>query len=271
MTRLRQSLPNTVRANICKIIILSLFLPSCKPIQPTYKERDIQEAIKNICQKEYDFSVKTFWIGKTIWVYLPLERLLNEKIQWDEETLERINSVSLTVSRVLLSSDKPPDFYCIIASDTAQFGADYTIYGWVPDIVQYQLEFISRDDFLNRIVRKAEINPKALEDEEGKHLKIFDLKLAQFLAEQIAQRIGIKFSEEELEVNESKGTFTDDTFKFEYDISEEKGIDLKREILKIISYVIRNYDFKDFLLVEIQDLRTKDRTVLSREALREIR
>jgi hypothetical protein len=216
--KLKQFLLNTVKANLCKIIILSFILSSCKPIQPTYREKDIQEAIRNICQSEYGFSVKTFWIGKTIWVYLPLERLLNEKMLFDEDTLERISQVDLAISRVLLSSDKPPDFYCITASDIKQFGADYTIIGWVPDIVQYQLGFISRDDFFNRLVRKAQVNPESLGDKEGKHLEVFDVKLSDFLAEQIAQRIETKFNKEKFTVNKVGGYFEDDTFKFEYDI-----------------------------------------------------
>lgn len=262
------------------IFVLScLMLSGCFSIKPTYTKEKIAESIIQLCKQEYNLEPKVWLLGETVWIYLPLPRLVTKDAQFDKEVLESINKVMMAASRVVLSMKPRPQFMAVVASDIREYGIDYTIITWIPDIVKFQLEFISRDEFFRRNIIRIKENPQALNDAQGLHIKKEEINMPDFLSGQIAQRIQAKFSLEPdfkdyFQVESIAGVFEKDTFKLKADIkrtekSQANPKDILEEMLKITAFVIKEYDFKDFLLVEAANSATGEEKLLGRLALRD--
>jgi hypothetical protein len=243
------------------IILLIFIFTGCNPVSQFLPREKIPEEIKRLCKEEYNLSVKTNLTDNTIWVYIPLEHLINEDMQINKDIAERIDNVTLNISRTLLNTKGPPDFFVLVASDIS-LGADYFLLGYTLDIMKYQQKFISREDFMSRHVTGFEINPDAVGDKDGSHIEIFDFSLPRFLAEQVAQRTELKFRSDDLknyfEVNSIDAIFENQSFRFYVDIKmvaePQEEIDIIDVLLKVFNYVMKNYDFEDFYDIEIQDV-----------------
>ena len=260
------------------IFSLSLLLLSgCYSIKPTYTKEKIVEAIASLCKEEYKVEPKVWLLGETVWVYLPIPRLITEDKKWDKDTAEKINKVIVGSSRVILSMKPRPQFMVVVTSDTQDIGLDYAMITWIPDIVKFQLQFISRDEFFRRTVILIKENPQALNDTQGLHIEKREVKMPEFLAEQIAQRTYSRFGmdpklKDYFQVEAVEGIYRDNTFVINAKIKEtglppEGRINIIKEIVKIINYVVKQYEFKDFLLVEMNNPPTNERLLLSRSAL----
>lgn len=266
-------------SSVISLILLLFLFCGCLSIEPTYTKEKIIESIISLCKEEYNLEPKVWLLGETVWIYLPLPRLLTKEVQWDREMTEKINRVIMGASRVVLSMKPRPHFMAVVASDIKEYGIDYTIITWIPDIVKFQLQFISRDEFARRNVVKIKENIQALNDREGNHIEKIEIKLEDFLADQIAQRLQLKFGlEPKLKdyfvVGDINAVFKEDTFKIKVNIKQKEAaplvtIDIQKEITKIIAYVVKEYTFKDFLLVEIENSATGERTIFSRLALKD--
>ena len=282
--RLKQSLKNTAKAALkCSIlgIYIIIFLYGCVDnTEPTYKEADIPRLVKQICKEEYNLDVITERTPTTIWVYAPVNKILNKEYGikedkiFDEEIMDKLRNILNTIGRVLISSDKTPEFFALLVSDI-NLGLDYTLISNTLDMKKSYAGFIPWTEANRRYVTKFKIAPQALQDPEGKHFKVYDIKLPDFLAEQIAQRIFAQFQEENLKkyfkVEKSDGRFNNDKFIFEYSIKQilkpDKKINTIKEILGIIYYCIKTYEFRDFSYVEIRDSLTEDKLILNREEI----
>ncbi|MBU3959049.1 MAG: hypothetical protein KKE91_04240 [Candidatus Omnitrophica bacterium] len=258
-------------------IIISLSLSACScPIEPTYKEEDIPSAVKQICKDEYNLEVINKRTPTTLWIYIPLSKILDkdygivENKIFDQELTDKLRKILNAVSRVLISSDHTPEFFVLLSSDITM-GLDYTIAGCVEDIKKSYAGVIPWTEANRRYVVKLNLSPEAIGDETGKHLPLYDIRMGDFLAEQIAQRIGERFQEEGLKqyfkIEKSQGAFYNNSFIFEYSMEylsqPEIKINIFQEILDIVTYCIKTYEFKDFSGLEIADLITEDRLILN--------
>jgi len=268
-----------VQITVIVISIITTLLSGCLFIKPTYTKEKIVETITNLCEVEYSIKPKVWLLGETVWVYMPLPKLITKDVQFDKDVFEKINKVMIGASRVLLSMKPRPQFMALVASDTEEYGIDYTVITWIPDIVKYQLQFVSRDEFFRRNIIRVEESPAALGDREGVHLKKEDIKLSEFLGEQIKQRIQLKFNldpglKEAFKSEDVRVVFDKDIFKITCNIKLVKvfpktPMNTQDEIAKIAAYTIQQYDFKDFLMVEIENAATGEKTDLSRIALKD--
>lgn len=283
MMKLKPSSKNSVSAGLLFLLnfLLSFNLTGCQnPIEPTYKEKNIPSIVKKICQEEYNLEVTTKRTPTTLWIYAPLNQILDKdygkkegKI-FDEGMVDKLRNILMTVGRVLISSDNTPEFFALLASDI-NLGLDYTLIGNALDIKKSYANFIPWTEANRRYVIKLETTPEAIGDKTGTHLNAYDIKLPNFLADQIAQRIGAYFQAEDLKkyfkVEKSTGAFSNNTFTFEYSIEKisppPKEIDIQKEILDTITYCIRTYEFKDFAMVELKDLVTQDKLLLNRAVI----
>jgi hypothetical protein len=264
------------------LLLILLLITGCSThIEPTYKEEDIPLHINKICKEEYNLEVSTKRSGNTLWIYAPLERIINKNYTneldkiFDEQTSEKLRQIHSTIGRVIVSSDNVPEFYCFVASDTTEIGIDYIIIANTLDIKKSYANFIPWTEVNRRYVMKLQMNPAALGDQTGEHIEPFDIELKDFLAAQIAQRISVKLQKERFKpyfelVNIEAG-LKDDIFKLAYTIKEikppEEKINIQKEILTIISYVLETYEFENVRSVEIEDLVNKDKWLLNRAAL----
>ncbi|MFA4842262.1 MAG: hypothetical protein WC658_00280 [Candidatus Omnitrophota bacterium] len=262
------------------LILLSccLLFSGCFSFEPTYSKEKIEEQIVTLCKTEYNIEPRVWLVGETVWIYMPFAHIITKDIQLDKDFLEKLNKVMMGSSRVLLSMKPRPQFMAMVASDIKEYGLDYIMLTWIPDIVKYQMEFISRDEFSRRTVVKAKENILAINDSAGEHIEKTDIKMGDFLAEQIAQRIRAKFQDLKLKdyfsVERVSCEFKDYDFKLSYDIKKTKPlkngeIDIQKEILKLIAYVIKEYEFKDFLVAQLQDLETKGLSTFNRMSIKQ--
>jgi len=276
--RLKPSLRNSVKYALLFSFLICIFLSGCQnPIEPTFKEKDIPQAVKNICKDEYNLDVITQRTSTTLWVYIPLSKILHKEYGikedkiFDEEITDKLRNILSTIGRVIISSDNAPEFFALLASDI-NLGLDYTIIGNVLDIKKSYAGFIPWTEANRRYVIKFKIAPTAIKDTGAEHLDAYDIKLQDFLAEQIAQRIAVQFQKEDLKkyfkIDLFNGKFKNDRFIFEYSISEvlkpDKKINIIKEMLSVISYCIKIYEFKDFSYVEIRNLLSEDKLILDK-------
>ncbi len=268
-------------ANPALLFSLVLLLAGCEnQIPPTYQEKNIPFLIKQICKDEYKLDVTTKRVGSTLWIYAPMEKILHKEYGlsedkiFDEEIMNKLRNILTTAGRVLISSDNTPDFFALLASDI-NIGLDYTIIGNTLDIKKSYAGFIPWTEANRRYVMRFKLSPESVGDTTGSHFEASDIKLPDFLAEQIAQRIGMQLQGENLKeyfkVEKSEGRFDKGTFMFEYAIQQiatpGKEIDMKKEILNIISYCLHTYEFKDFYMVGLKNSVTGDELTLNQAAI----
>lgn len=135
----------------------------------------MEAALKEICKKEYGVErVEMKIVGKTMGVYLPLEKIfstdfeeilasgkikdISSLLQISPEALDTVEDVLFSTSRVILSSDKPIDFYVLKATDTSLTGITLILVGYVPDIKRVRFWDISRTEYRKRVYHDLKVN-----------------------------------------------------------------------------------------------------------------
>ena len=273
MMKSKLSLRNLTKFVLLSFSLISFFISGCSyPIEPTYKEKDIPLIIKKICKDEYGLDVTTQRTDNTLWIYAPVEQILHKDYAtdpsklFDEKMLDKLRNILITVGRVLISSDNTPQFFALLVSDI-NLGIDYSISGNILDIKKSYSGSIPPEETNRRYVVKFLSSPEAIGDKAGLHFIPYDITLTDFLAEQISQRIGGRFQSDELKsyfkVEKSEGEFKDGVFSFNYSIEEiakpKAKIKIRNEILNIIAYCLKTYEFNDFLGISITDLRADEK------------
>jgi len=279
--RLKQYSRNSAKlALLFSFLAIFLFSGCENGTEPTYKEDQIPQLVKKICKDEYNLDVTTKRIGNTLWIYAPLQKILHKEFGqsedkiFDEDMAEKLRNILTTIGRVLISSDNSPEFYALLASDV-NLGIDYAMIGSALDIKKSYSGFIAWPEANRRYVIQFNLEPMAIDDYKGTHLKAMDIKMPYFLAMQIAQRISGFFQSEgnknNFKIDKMEGRFVNGSFIFDYSITQianlQNKIDIKKEILKIIAYCVKTYDFREFNSVELTNLITKDKLILNQAAI----
>lgn len=156
-----------------------IFLLACT-IPATYTRKNIEKAIKNICWDEFSVKAKAVLAGDTIWIYTPFNKLVTEDGRWEEESLKDMRHIFHSLSRVLVSMDNPPKFYCLLASNIEKVGIDAYTIGFIPDLIKFDMGYISLKERDERVAFFSFFNPKALGDEEGEHMQEYDISAEEF-------------------------------------------------------------------------------------------
>ncbi len=164
--------------SVCLLgLILAGLFTGCNSV--SYPEGKIESAIKEICSKEYKVDdVEVKFAGKTVGVFLPLKKLfatdvrqeilsghvanLESLFEPEQEAMEQLENVLFTISRVLLSSDKPIDFYTLQATDVESTGLQLVLMGYVPDVRRVRLWDISRNEYRKRVLHELKFNRSVL-------------------------------------------------------------------------------------------------------------
>lgn len=242
------------------MFLLNTFFCACSKIEPTFKREDIKEEIKKICIEEFSMdNVVVNESGDTLFIYAPFERVLNDSWEWREDIIDKSRQLFLSISRVILSTDNPPEFYVVIISDIGNLGADFVQVGYIDDLRKFYLAFISNEEFQGRVLVKSYPNPYALGDVEGKHLTYIDIGFEEFFAELVAQYV-LRFLQEnyrfKLDVENVWGEFRGKVLRIvikgitKIDERPENIVPLEK-ILKICAFYLRAYEFKECAGLEI--------------------
>ncbi|MCK4519801.1 MAG: hypothetical protein KAT96_01365 [Candidatus Omnitrophica bacterium] len=168
-----------LRKTLPAVSLLLFFLASCT-IPPTYTRKNIKEAIQDVCWNEFNIKARAALTGDTIWIYAPFKKLVTEDGQWEEKSLKDIRQIFHSLSRILLSMDNPPKFYCLLAADIERVGIDTYTIGFIPDLIKFDMGFISMKERDERIAFFSFPNPKALGDTEGNHMQEYDISPDEF-------------------------------------------------------------------------------------------
>lgn len=293
MIKLRLYSKNSVRfaLNSLILIIFSLFLGCSSSTAPTFLKEDIDKAIRDICRDEYKIDVKARWAGSTLWIYLPLEDILEksnkpqkflerfsieqnkqifrkgylwleyliktvpeqEKSQdekYSEAALKKVSSVWRVIRRTLFSmetsKEKEPEFICFVTTDVKN-GFSLIELVYYPDLKKVSYDFISFREYQHRSIQETQVSPQIISDKDGSRINYREISFEEFIGRQIQFRIKLKFQKPEV----------------------TKDADIDKEILKIISYTLKAYGYKDFSGAELNNLLTNNKTILSRKAILE--
>jgi hypothetical protein len=253
------------------IFLFSIFITSCST-SPTYLRKDIEKAIKDICKNEFNLDVEVWEKGDTIWIYAPFEKILNEKKEIEKEVEENMRRIFLSLKRVILSMDKPPKFYSFVASDTKNIGLDLYYIGFIPDLIKFEMNFISLEDIHQREVFLLFPNPYALGDIKGDHIPKYELTMEEFISYLIKQHLQRKFSSSK--INEIRTNYYQGKLEIilDIEIEKDKQIPLPLEEAKRITKKFLNIyrDFiKDLVVIEIKDIFYKKTRIYTKKALLE--
>lgn len=150
----------------------------CLP-RVSYPADKLKDAIAEICRKEYGIeNVDVKVVGQTLGVYLPLKKLfsadfkeaavtgkvrnLESLFEPSPEALEKVEDVLFAISRVILSTDRPLDFYILQATDTEKTGMQLNLFGYINDIKRVRVSDISRSEYRKRVVHELKLNRAVL-------------------------------------------------------------------------------------------------------------
>jgi hypothetical protein len=290
MTKSKQSLRNSAKLGLLKLCVILIYISGCSSsITPTYLKEDVTTAIQEICKTEYKIDVKVREFGSTLWIYRPVEDIIvksdkpekyvetfsieeskgdfkegsfyfqynikpipeEEKYQdkkLNKSVLEKDNDILRALYRVLFSMEKlkrgEPQFICMATADIKNGYLFENIF-YYHDFKKLFYGFISMTEFGHRNVDKRYKSDALIQDREGVNLNYRDFTLEEFVAMQILHRIDLKFGKPEV----------------------DKHADIDKEIIKVITYVIKTYGLKDFTAVQIENLLTQNRTILNRQAI----
>lgn len=275
----------------------------------TYPKGSVKESVTKICKQEYGVDVKVEIEGSTMAIYLPLTDLMDYSFNLSKSASDKINDVIFTAARVALSTDARINFYCVIAHDVKMPELQVIIIKGVEDIKRLFANDISRGEYMKRMLIDLRWSPQAKKEQVIKEIfakmnldpkwqdqvmadffksqpagigdigywdgrfYIKDITLAEFLAEQMANRIKIAFREEK----QLKDSFILKSAKTAYVMKGDKRFFLFevladhtvlgagstiedsdmifRTVLSVAGQVIHGYNFTNFDAVGILDQR----------------
>ena len=255
---------NVWKAHLVSFILV--FLLSCT-INPTYSRKNILNEIKNICKNEFGIEVKVRFTGETLWVYTPFDNLINQDGQWNQKAQDARLKIFHTLGRVFLSMDNPPKLYCFLVSNTKRVGIDTYTIGYIPDMIKFDLGFISLPQRDERVVFLSFPNPGAIDDIDGNHIQEYDIPIGEFIAYLVRQNIQNKFISPSLNNNfQVKKVFTHywmNNLKVNFDIRTIKPevglINPSDQVKKTIKEILDIYNSSGNIVeIEVNNLLTGD-------------
>lgn len=174
-----------------------------------------------------------------------------EKLQeykYNKETFEKINNVWKVLRRITFSMSRKenhkPDFFYIVTADTKN-GLELNEVFYYLDLTKVSYGFISWNEYQHRSVQDVTINPEAIGDKEGRHVKIREITLKDFVLQQIDYRIRLKFQKPEV----------------------ERSADIDKEIAKIAVFTVKTYGLKGFGAIELQNLLTRNKIAITEQEI----
>ncbi|MDP3791209.1 MAG: hypothetical protein Q8R38_04100 [Candidatus Omnitrophota bacterium] len=291
------------------LVISYCLLVTLAGCSATYPKDKIEESVVRICKQEYKVDVKVEIEGKTMAIYLPLADLMDYSFNLSKSASDKINDVIFTAARVALSTDADIDFYCVIAHDVKMPELQVIIIKGVEDIKRLFANDISRGEYMKRMLIDLRWSPQAKKEQVIKEIfskmnldakwqdqvmsdffrsqpagigdigywndqfYIKDITLAEFLAEQMANRIRIAFREDKA----LKDNFILKAAKAAYVIKKDKRFfifevlaehtaaqagstiedsdKIFETVLSVAGQVIHGYSFNDYDALEILDQR----------------
>ncbi len=274
-----------------KLIPLVLFLSACtSSTTPTFLKEDVSKAVKDICKKEYQLDITTNLVGRTFWVYLPLENIIaksakpekyierflveDKKNQLDERVLRvnyLIKPVPETEKQQDMSLDKSVNtkiFNVLQVIRRVLFSMDNrepknsTLFFCIvtADIAN---GFELRQTFHCLDLKKLSYG--FISQTEYQHRIVQDTGVS---AQIIGDKEGRHLIYKDITLEEFLADQIQGRIRMKFQKPEVgKNVDIDREVLRIVSLTLNTYAFKDFTIVEMTNLATGTKVILNQPAV----
>ena len=289
MTRSRRSSRNSARRGLCNfccgLLALLVILCGCSVCGTfTYCKTNLAVSIPEILKKEYKTDSVARLVGQTLWVYLPVENMIEapekpqkyiekfdvkrnrsrfvgpilrsefyvkpvparEKIQEtaiSKQAMDTISNAWKVIRRVVFSMHprerEEVKFFVLVISDI-KLGYEIREYFYYQDLSKVSYGLISVGEYQHRVVQESGGGKGIVGDVLGTHLEYTDMTLRDFVTRQIQHRVGLKFQKPEV----------------------EPGIDIDKEMQKVVADTLRIYGIKDFERAELNNLVSQQRSLL---------
>ena len=252
----------TARPKLIFTLLLTVlfFGIGCSGCAPTYPKEKLEEALIDVCRKEYALDVQAKLVDKTLVVFIPLDEFYDTKLDVLPKAVEKIGDVIQVTSRLVFSTDAEIDFYMVVAADVKITAVEIVSIQYINDLRKLVNGWIGRDEYRKRVLWERNFDPQYLKDAEFK-FEVEPVRLPEFLAKQIAQRINLEFEsllEYKLQV---KSAFDREKFQFYFTLLASDDRDFREKFLPVILrevvLVVNAYKFQDFKGVEVANLFTK--------------
>ena len=138
-------------------ISIALWGTGCE--KPSFPKDKVISSVKQICLNEYGLDVNVRIKGDTIGVVFEADKLISAKTGLNQEAMEHLGDILLSISRVCLSTDAEFEFFVLIAKDKTIPGFEVLFIRHVYDVKRFLLGSISRDDFFHRLLISFRFNP----------------------------------------------------------------------------------------------------------------
>lgn len=287
--RLKPSSRNLARAGL-RFFILILLLSGCSSsTTPTYIREDIDQAIQDICKNEYKIDVKVTSLGNTLWVYLPLDNMIEtskkpekyiERFQIDEvnSNLKDFNLNSSYSIRVIPETeklqqityskeakDKINDIWMVLrrvlfSMDDSKQNAPQFFCLISADIKN---GFSVTETFYYLDFKK--VNYGFISWPEYQHRALQDTNISE---EIIGDTEGKHIQYKDITMKDFIAAQIKHRIELKFQKPEvTRNVDIDKEITKIVITTLKIYNFKDFSQVELDNKLTNKRILLNRAAI----
>ncbi len=285
----KPSLKNSAKPGLSLLLALLLLSGCSSSTKPTYSKKDIEGAIQNICLKEYKIKVKVKLVGATLWVYFPVENII-EKTDKPEKYIERF---TVEYSKDVLREGVLKAEYLVRVVPEKEKHQPY----------QYNKAVFEKINNIWMVIRRVVFSLDHRKEEEPKFFCLvaadikngFEIKetfyyldLKKFAygfislgeyqhraiqetaisAEIIGDTQGKHLNYEDITLAEFIIRQIDQRIRLTFQKPEaQRNADIDKEIAKIVVKTLKIYDFKNFRSVELYNLFTNRKTTLSQTAI----
>lgn len=288
MMKSKLSLKKLIKLVLFNFFLITIFY-GCSPIKPSYQEKDLPLEIVKTFKKEFNLDIKSVIVGKTLWVYLPLDNLFTKS---DKKNLIKYDVSSDTTTQYIDNTfkskfsitelDKPKELPQEIEFDK---DAIKKIRNILTVVALKYLSSSSRNiDFIRLVYADVKAGIEMIETDYAIDLKKayrgvipqdeYNRRIVQDFNQNfdiIDDYEGRHLEYQSLEMPEfiSKQITQRIRSYFSKYASGQKRKNIIKEIEKIILDTTRIYNFTDYSYVELNDLKTGNVITLSPKSLEE--
>jgi hypothetical protein len=287
----RLSLKSSVKAALCSLII-TLFLSSfgcSSSTKPTFQKENIEQAITDICRKEYNIKVKVTLLGSTLWIYFPTEDIVERTDKPEKSTsiflteLTQIEPLGNNFKIDYLIKAIPPK------EETQEYKSNKKVGEKINKIWSVLRRVVFSTDRVNQkepqfyCVVSADIkNGFEIEElayyldlkkfsyglmsvTEYQHRSIQEIKINQAI---IGDEEGTHLILKDITMDDFIAAQIKYRMKLRFQKPEAtKNMDIDKEVLKIAVYTIKAYNYRNFEELEINNLFIKNKVILNKTAV----
>jgi len=290
MTKLRRYSKNSVNRGLLFSIFIIAFLTGCSSsTKPTFLKENIPDAIQDILKKEYKIDIKARLVGETLWIYLPVENLL-EKADKPEKYSEKF---IIKQNKSELKGNSLNIEYWINAAPETEKKQD----------IKYNKDILEKINNVWAVVRRVLFSMEHTNTPEPKFICLIaadikngieikevtyypDLKKVSYnfistgeyhhrviqdvdyVPEIIGDKEGISLNYTDMALDDFLAEQIRCRIRLKFQKPEvDKNADIDKEVAKIVVYTIKTYGFKDFREVELNNLDTNNKVILNRAAV----